>query len=139
MKSLVAYRTDPFTMGVEFLSQRQKGAKSDGTNVNIFGYSIWARGQIVKDQWYAYARYDSYDPDRKYRVTDALSSFDPSKMNKHYSENFMTAGLDYTPHPLVHLMPNIWINTYKPKTETDILVKRKADIVPRLTFFFEFR
>ncbi|MEP6793877.1 MAG: hypothetical protein ABJB16_06095 [Saprospiraceae bacterium] len=139
IRGFAAYQTDPVTIGMELFSGTQNKIKSDGTNVTPFGYSIFARGRIIKDKLNAFVRYDSYNPDNSYRDKDILASYNAGAMNKQYDEQFFTAGLDFMPHRNVHLMPNIWINSYKAKAETALLVKREADIVPRLTFYFIFR
>ena len=68
-----------------------------------------------------------------------------------YNEGFLTVGLDYTPNKNVHIMPNIWMNTYsdmrtKPAsydaTKASDRTKyydRKSDMVVRLTFFYVFK
>jgi hypothetical protein len=139
LKAFAAYQTEPFTLGVEVMTQTQNNAKSDGTNVTPFGLSVFTRGRIVKDKLGFFARYDSYNPDNSYRDQDAITTYNAGNMNRHYDEQFITAGLDFMPHKNVHLMPNIWINSYTAKAETELLVERDADIVPRLTFFFIFR
>ena len=139
MKGFVGYQTEPFTLGVEVFSQTQNNVKSDSTNATPFGFSVFARGSIIKDKLSAFARYDSYNQDNSFRDQDAIQTYSASKMYLNYDEQFITAGLDYTPHKNVHIMPNIWYNSYKAKAETALLVDRDADIVPRLTFYFIFR
>ncbi len=139
VKGFVACQTEPITIGLELLSQTQYKVKSDTTNATPFGISLWARGSIIKDKLNAFARFDSYNPEQSYREKDVIKTYNSANMNKHYDEQFMTAGLDFTPHKNVHIMPNIWINSYKAKADTEILVKREADIVPRLTFYFIYR
>ncbi len=126
-------------MGVEVFSQRQLNAKSDGTDVTPFGFSAFVKGRLIKNKLQAFARYDSYNPDNSYRDQDVLSGYNAANMFRHYDEQFFLAGLDYTPHKNVHLMPNLWVNAYTPKADAPLLVDRKADIIPRLTFFFIFR
>jgi len=139
LKGFVAYQTEPITFGLEVLSQTQYKVKSDTTDATPFGISVFARGRIVKDKLNVFARFDLYNPDHSYREKDVIKTYNSANMNKHYDEQFITVGLDFTPHKNVHLMPNIWINSYKAKAETAILVKREADIVPRLTFYFIYR
>ena len=139
VKAFAAYQSDVFTIGAEVLTQVQNNVKSDGTNATPFGVSLFARGRIIKDKLHAYARYDSFNPDSDYRDEDALTTFNPTAMFRHYDEQFFVAGLDFTPHKNVHVMPNIWVNSYSPKAENDVLVEREADVVPRLTMYFIFR
>jgi len=139
MKAFVGYQTEPITVGVEVFSQTQNNVKSDSTNATPFGVSVFARCRIIKDKLGAFARYDSYNQDDSFRDQDALTSYNASKMYLNYDEQFITAGLDYSPHKNVHIMPNLWYNGYTPKAESALLVDRKADIVPRMTFYFIFR
>ena len=139
VKLFAAYQTNPFTIGLEVYKGIFRNAKSDGTDVTPLGYSIFARGQIVKEKLAAFARYDSYNPDDSYRAQDALTSYNASNMFRHYDEQFSVVGLDWSPHKNVPIMPNVWINSYDPKTDTEILVPRESDIGPRLTFYFIFR
>lgn len=139
LKGFVAYQSDPFTIGAEALTQTHQNIKSGGADATPFGFSVFARGRIIEDKLNAFIRYDSYDPDNSYRTEDVLPVFNPSQMSRHYEEQFFTAGLDWMPHKNVHIMPNIWINSYKPKMETEVLTPREADIVPRITLYFIFR
>lgn len=139
LHSFVVYQTEPVTFGIEVFSGLQNNVKSDRSAVRPFGISLFTRGRIIKDKLNAFARYDSYNPDHSYRDTDAISVYNSAVMRNHYDEQFITAGLDFIPHKNVHIMPNIWINSYKSKDENAILVKRKADIVPRLTFYFIYK
>lgn len=139
IKGFAGYQTATFTIGAEVFSQMQRNVKSDGESATPFGYSLFARGTLIKNKLSAFARYDSYNPDNSYRDQDALTSFNANNMFRHYDETFFLAGLDFTPHKNVHVMPNIWINSYSPKADSEILPEREADIVPRVTFYFIFR
>ena len=139
LKGFAGYQSTPFTIGVELLFINQNNIKSDGEDAKPFGYSIFARGQVVKDKLNAFARYDSFNPDNDYRDVDVITSYSASNMFRHYDESFFVAGLDYTPHKNVHIMPNIWVNSYSPKADAEILPERDADVVPRVTFYFIFR
>jgi hypothetical protein len=136
MKAFIGFQLPAFNFGAEIFSMTQNSVKSDGADAKVFGYSLFARAPIVKDKLSFYARYDSFDPDNNYREKDAPSAFLGANMFRHYSESFFLAGLDFTPHKSVHIMPNIWINAYDPKLSNEILVERKADVVPRITVFF---
>ncbi len=72
----------------------------------------------------AFARFDYYDPDTKSDSTG-------------YKENFFTAGLDYMPIESVHFIPNVWVNSYSAKNSSAI--ERKADVVGRITFYYNYR
>lgn len=139
LKPFAAYQTERFTIGGELLFQTQFKQKSDGTNATPLGFSVFARGAVVKNKLNAFIRYDSFNPDNSYRTEDAIQSYSASNMFRHYDEQFFLAGLDFTPHKNVHIIPNIWINSYSPKAESSLLVDREADIVPRITFYFIYR
>src|SRR5687768_6626859 len=139
LKGFVAYQSDPITIGVEVLTQTQQNAKPDSTNTSPLGFSVFARSVLIKDRLSAFVRFDSFDPDRLYRDSDIISAYNPSNMHRHYEEQFFLAGLDFSPHKNVHVIPNIWINSYKAKGESSLLPERKADIVPRMTLYFIFR
>jgi len=147
IKGFVAYTVPTFTLGVEAYSNHLKNddqateissGSVDVLSVNATGLSIFARGTLVKDKLNFFARTDFFNPDNK---------IDNSKYNKYVGntggyndpstkENFITAGLDYTPMKNVHLMPNLWLNHYKNQgfaTKYDA-----SDVVYRLTFYFVF-
>lgn len=147
IKGFVAYTVPSFTFGVEAYSNHlrnddQATEISSGTvdvlSVNATGFSIFTHGTIVKDKLNFFARTDFFNPNNQ---------IDNNKYNKYVGntggyndpstkENFITAGLDFTPVKNVHLMPNIWINHY---THQGFATKYNAsDVVARLTFYFVF-
>ncbi|MEO5906096.1 MAG: hypothetical protein ABIQ11_05185 [Saprospiraceae bacterium] len=139
LKGFAGVQLPAFTFGAEIFSLTQNNLKTDGSDVNPLGYSIFARAPIVKDKLTVFARYDSFDPDNAYRTQDAPTAYLGANMFRHYSEGFFVAGLDFAPHKSVHIIPNIWINSYEAKAESNVLVDRKADIVPRVTVYFTTR
>ena len=145
IKGLAAYQTNPVTIGVEVVSQTQKAYAVDsvaGTNVNAnivpFGFSVWVHGNIIQNKLGYFARYDTYNPDTKFNVVTLYPKAKPYSANK-YTENFITAGLDYTPVKNIHLEPNLWIDTYKSKLE-NVSGKAKSDydMTARLTVYYIF-
>ncbi|HUQ65202.1 MAG TPA: hypothetical protein VM101_03560 [Flavitalea sp.] len=139
LKGFAAYQTSSFAIGGELFTQTMNNTKSDGEDATPFGVSIFARASVIKDKLNVFARYDSFNPDNSYRNEDAITVYNAANMFRHYDETFFLAGLDYYPHKNVHIMPNIWVNTYSPKADAEILPEREADIVPRVTFYFIFR
>ena len=139
LKPFAAYQGENFTIGGEVLFQTQFNQKSDGSDATPLGISLFARSVVVKNKLNAFVRYDTFDPDNSYRTEDVIQAYNVSNMFRHYDEQFFLAGLDWTPHKNVHIMPNIWINSYSPKAESSLLVDREADIVPRITFYFIYR
>lgn len=138
-RPFVALQLPELTIGVELFSMKQHNIKSDGSSGEQYGYSMFARAPIVKDKLSVFARYDSYDPDNTYRLQDAPATYQGSNMFRHYKEAFFVAGLDFAPHKSVHIIPNIWVNSYEAKADAEVLVDRKADIAPRITLFFTTR
>ena len=51
-------------------------------------------------------------------------------------EQFITAGLDFTPAKNVHLMPNIWYNKYTNQGPANLY--NSYDLVYRVTFYYVF-
>jgi hypothetical protein len=139
LKGFAGLQLPALTVGAEVFSFTQNKNKPDGKDTKTFGYSVFARAPIVKDKLTVFARYDSYDPDNAYRQQDAPSTYQGSNMFRHYSEHAFLAGFDFAPHKSVHIMPNISINTYDAKATSAVLVKREADVVPRITVYFTTR
>lgn len=122
LKGFAAYQVDQFTVGLEAFQQTQKKF-TDTTDVIPFGFTLFAWAPIMKDKLKVFARFDTYNPDTE--VTKAG-----------YKENFITLGLDYMAHKNVHIMPNIWMNSFSKKTG---VAKRDGDVVARVTFFYVYK
>lgn len=147
IKGFVAYTVPKFTLGVEAYSNTLKNGDQateiatgnvDFLTVQAKGISIFTHGTIVKDELNFFALYDAFNPDNKIdnsiynKYVQTTSGYtDPST-----KENFITAGLDYTPIKNVHFMPNIWTDTYKNQGFTPKYTG--VDFVYRLTFYFVF-
>ncbi|MBI4947830.1 MAG: hypothetical protein HY840_15680 [Bacteroidetes bacterium] len=144
MKAAFAYTSDMITAGVELYNQTQEHyaikadsatGKKDTANVMSFGASVFVKGRIIKDKLGYFARYDMYNPDNtfgadKYYFSGGLPN----------TESFITAGLDYTPVKNVHIMPNIWYNSYSSRVKNSSgLTKNDYDMVARLTFYYLFK
>jgi hypothetical protein len=164
-KLFVAYNTPKFTAGFEgfmatFMGDVVVTGKDNNTyyrTTKAMGLSFFTRGSIVKDKLGFFARFDNYDPTGNLAAivsdpntksyTATTSQYDPT--NK---EMFVTYGLDFTPMKKIHIMPNIWLNTYK--SGVDPTVKNTngiaygamntagmssvngSDVVYRLTFYY---
>lgn len=130
VKGVMAYQKPDFTIGTEGVNQVRKRSGYNNADMNPFAISFYAHGTLIKDKktkapkLNAFARFDMYDPDMKQDSTG-------------FKENFVTAGLDYMPIPSVHIMPNIWINSYKDKSSASLV--KDSDIVARLTFFYIYK
>lgn len=145
IKGFVAYQTKPVTVGVEVVNQVQKGYVTDSiagshvlSNIVPFGVSVWVRGGIIKSKLSYFARFDTYNPDTKFNVATLYPKASPYTANK-YNEDFITAGLDYTPVKNVHIEPNIWVDTYDSKlSNVSGRAKSDYDMTARLTFYYIF-
>lgn len=143
LKGFVAYNTPKLTIGVEgFINHGKRdviginSTNRDTTDANALGLSTYVHGAIIKDKLRFFARYDTFNPDTNYddaytKYAGLTSNYDPN--NK---ENFITAGLDYTPIKNVHFMPNVWYNGYK--SESAGSPNKNYDLVYRATFYFVF-
>jgi hypothetical protein len=125
LKGFAAYQTDGFTIGCEAVTQTQKKSGAAGADRSPLGVAAFARAPFPGSEnlgWFA--RFDYYDPDTK--ITSGG-----------FTERFITAGLDFTPAKNLHLMPNIWVNTFSDKSGQGL--SQDADIVGRVTFFLVFK
>jgi len=156
-KLLVAYTTPKFTVGAEAMQTTLMGDVEASSITRTYYYttlataiSTYVRGRIYKDKLGFFARYDNYNPGNKISeitnnhkiisYTAITSSYDPTT-----KEQFLTFGIDYTPFPNVHLMPNFYLNTYTctlPSKDYDLNPKGSGtigtDAVYRLTVYFIF-
>jgi len=147
LKGFVAYTVPTFTVGVEaytnnLVNDNQATEISTG-NVDLLtvqarGISAFVRGTLVKDKLNFFARYDAFNPDNKidnskYSAYKGNTSgySDPST-----KEQFITAGLDFTPAKNVHLMPNVWYNKYTNQGASNLY--NSNDLVYRVTFYYVF-
>jgi hypothetical protein len=147
IKGFVAYTVPAFTIGVEAYNNHLKNDNQateistgnvDVLSVDASGLSVFTHGNIVKGKLNFFARYDAFNPDNK---------IDNNKYNKYVGntggyndpstkEQFITAGLDFTPIKNVHLMPNVWIDSHKNQGYTPKY--NASDVAYRLTFYFVF-
>ena len=143
IKGFVAYTTPNITIGAEAFTNSLKrdniatkiNGQSDTLTTKAKAISLFVRGKIYKDKLGFFARYDAYDPSGNinknlYVLYNPMTTqYDPDT-----KENFITAGLDYTPDKNVHIMPNVWYNNYKntgPKNFGN--ATKDHDLVYRLT------
>lgn len=120
---LLSYNTPEFTIGLQAIQQQQKQLGSGNTDLTKFVTSAFVWGKLM-DGFNAFARYDFSNPNTK--VSD-----------KGYNEAFYVLGLDYMPIKDVHIMPNLWINTFSDKSTAGL--KKDADVVGRITFFYVYK
>lgn len=133
LKGFIGYNTDDYAAGIEVFTQKQKNYVSDtsGKKVEVapFGVSVFGSATLVKEKLRAFARFDYFDNSSDYENGIVY----PAQYN--YKENFITAGLDFTPAKQVHIMPNVWINTYSDKRESGAK-EIATDFVGRITLAY---
>jgi hypothetical protein len=147
IKGFVAYTTPELTVGVEGFINNLKNDDfatriSDSTtetlSVKAKGISVFVHGQIVKDKLRFFARYDAFNPDdnldnSKYFAYKGNTSNYNDPVTK---EQFIVAGLDFTPVKNVHFMPNVWYNKYTNQGPKPLY--NSYDLVYRATFYYVF-
>ena len=128
-KLFLAWNTKKLTIGSEtFMNTIMGDVKVTGKDGSTyyrtsktFATSFYVRGRIVtmsnNSTLGFFARYDNYNPSGNLDniVNDAntklylasTSNYEPTT-----KEQFVTFGLDYQPIKNVHIMPNVWMNTY---------------------------
>jgi hypothetical protein len=131
LRGFAGYQAERFSAGAELVRQTQKNWVTKDADIIPMGISFFVWGNILKgdaktssNMLNAFAKFDMYNPDTK---NDTLG----------YKENFFTAGLDFMPFKDVHFMPNVWLNSYSDKSSAN--VKRDADVVVRMTFFYVYK
>jgi len=125
-KVLIAWTVPKFTAGIEAFTATLMGDVIASTATSRTFYlttkatavSLYVRGRIYKDKLGFFARYDNYNPGHYINeITDnpriisyaaQTTSFDPAT-----KEQMVIVGVDYTPFPNIHLMPNFYMNTYQ--------------------------
>jgi hypothetical protein len=135
---------------------------ADTINTNAQGISLYVHGDIIKNTLRFFVRYDGYNPNHNinnavysgysgisspngyntpgYHITYDPSTGTPTKATANTDitskEQFITAGLDFTPMKGVHFMPNIWYNHYSSQLPAG--TNADYDLVYRMTFWFAF-
>lgn len=155
-KLFVAWNDAKFTIGVEAFMNTMMGDVQAVTSDHKVSYltsksmaiSTFVRGNIYKDKLGFFARYDNYNPSLNLKeVTDnpAIKSYAAltSQYEPTTKEQFITFGLDFKPMKNVHLMPNMWINTYDCALSSNQYSlnpngsgAKGTDVVYRLTFYY---
>ncbi len=134
VRSFVSVEKPKWTFGAE-VSQAFSEEEVSGEirQVNPLSFSVFLSNKLgaLGENWRSFLRYDFYNPVTNYSELGIYPS--PSE---HYEEHSYWMGLHYKMKEKINFMPNIIINQYKPKN--DNVVKRKSDVVPRLTVFFLF-
>ncbi len=134
MRSFVSVEKPLWTFGIEAtqaLTDEEISGEIKAINPLSFSLFLSNRLGFLSENWRSFVRYDFYNPATKYNAGAAYAS--PSQ---HYDEHSYWLGLHYKMKEKINFMPNIIINQYKAKNSQ--VVSRKADIVPRMTVYFQF-
>lgn len=117
----IGYQSETLTIGTEAFIQHQNNFNINSNTIRDiipFGISGFIN-VLLRDRLKFFARYDYWDPNTETPVG--------------FNQHFIALGLDYMPHPDIHIMPNLWLNAYQSENPA-----RKTDVVPRLTFFYKY-
>ena len=125
-KLLIAWSVPKFTAGVEAFTTTLMGdieastltARTYYLSTKATAVSLYVRGRLYKDKWGFFARYDNYNPGNNIgEITGNPKIISYAPFNANYDpttkEQLFLFGFDYTPFPNLHLMPNIYVNTYQ--------------------------
>jgi hypothetical protein len=138
-KAFLAYQTKPFTMGLEVFQQVQKNATvvtgQLPSNDVASGISVFAKGPLTDKLSYV-LRYDNFNPDTQFNENNAYAS----SYTGVFTETFLLAGLDFAPMKNVHIIPNIWYNSYNNRdVAVNHLSSSSYDLAARVTVYFVFK
>ena len=163
-KLFVGYSVPKLSVGFEYFMNTLMGdLQVTGVDKNTYyrttkamGMSLFVRGRVYQDKVGFFARFDNYDPsgnlssvtgeNNTAKYTALTTQYDPTT-----KEMFSTFGFDFTPVKNVHIMPNVWINTYQSALgatgsnaagtkytamNANVTDQKGTDAVYRLTFFY---
>ena len=162
-KGYADFKSEWFSIGAEMFMQMNKngdldsakGATPVNTDGEVSGFSVFATGKICS-KLHIFARYDMFNPDTKFKgslvyktsLEGGSSNVGNDNTTTFYTQTFITGGLDWTPNPRVHIMPNIWYSQYQvmsglvtSQTNGVAYTGRNAkdsDFVARITFYYIF-
>lgn len=143
VKGLVAYTTPKVTVGIEaFMISLMNddiatttANKTDTITTKAMAVSVYVRGRIYKDILGFFIRYDNYNPSENNnnsiyeKYVPVTTTYDPNT-----KEQFFTAGFDYSPISKIHIMPNVWYNTYNNAGPSNLY--NAYDLVYRLSIYY---
>ena len=147
IKGFAGYSTSLFTAGVESFFYRGQnevvGIKvnsADTISANAFAVSFFVRGAFIKDRLNYFVRMDRFNPYINYneQAYTSYKGFNPN-YEPNNKETFFTAGIDFTPVPNVHFIPNVWYNGFKSQRRfVSPSEFRDYDLVYRITFSYAY-
>lgn len=124
LSAFLGFNSGSFYAGAESFYQENKITSSGISESDPLGISLFLRGNIYKEKVKFFTRFDYYNENSSTAQTG-------------FNEYFVTAGIEFLPHPKIHIMPNLWLNAYSKKNENS--AGRKTDVVPRITVFYDYR
>ena len=123
-----AYQTDDMAAGVQFAHQIRGVANAEDEKLSLL--SVFVR-QKTSENFALVGRVDRmFDPNSR-ADSQVYLPFDPNSKS-----TLIIAGLDYSPISQVHFTPNIEVVLYDKNAQD---VKPDSDIIPRITFFCQFK
>lgn len=126
-QAFAAYKSKKARVGVQFAHQVRNVA--NGTDLNLDIASFFA---VLKTspKTALFGRIDhSFDPNPKGEGISYIP------FDKTAESTFIVGGLDLTPIPNVHLMPNLELVVYG---QNDAGITPDTDAIPRVTFYYKF-
>ncbi len=145
-KIFAAYSGEKITVGAGiYLNRFQNGIGIDNPNNpqnndtlsgTSLGFSSFVRGPIVQNKLAFFARYDYINPYIQSMNNELNYEGLHSNLNPNVKESFITAGIDYSPVKNVHLIPNIWYQSFSNKNS--INSNRDYDLAYRLSIYYKF-
>ena len=142
-KGLLAWSGKKFTIGAEaFTTSLRNNAtftlednNAAVRDIRALNYSVFARGRVYKELLGFFVRYDSFDPSLAL-IGDEISIAENISPNysPFTSEQFFTAGFDYTPMDKIHIMPNVWMMNYE--NAGPGIANSGTDLVVRLSIYY---
>lgn len=130
LNNFVGYKNKSMNIGVENFFQIKSNfntsAGATSSDIVPYGLSIFINQNIIDEDLVMnyFLRYDYVNNDI-------------NNKNTGFHQSFMTAGLDISPVENVHIMPNIWLNAFTPKPMQT--TKYTTDVVPRITFWYDYK
>lgn len=125
MKGVAAYQIPQITLGVEVAQQIRSKDYINGSDRQPLGVSAYAWAPVPGvEKLNAVARYDYFNPDTKLSTAG-------------FTEQFFLIGLDFMPENNVHVMPNLWVNSFSDKSSAGLA--KNSDVAFRLTFFYVYK
>lgn len=128
LKIFSSYHEDGLSAGLMYASQTHKTGGEKDYNLDVF--SAYAAYK-VKDNWAVIGRFD-----RNFNPNPVGNKISYLPFDKTAASNFIIAALEYTPNESVQLSPNVEMVIYDKNSAG---VTPDTDIIPRLTFFYEFK